>query len=119
MNFTDQQIEEIEKLSALNYTVKNIAVYLNIRIVDLQNEFDIKESVFRYHYFRGPLVSQANIDIQVVNSAEKGNLTAIQRNDRSRVITNFINIRDSLLNSFSNPPSVKEIKNLPAHNENS
>lgn len=82
MKFTEEQIEEIESLAGLNYTVKQIAMYLDISPVDIQEEFEDPESEFRYHFDRGQLVAQATIDKANLESAKKGNITAIQRYDK-------------------------------------
>jgi len=98
MQFTDKQITEIEKLAGLNYTVKQIAMYLDVDATKLQNEFENKQSEFRYHYDRGKLITQAKIDMQLNESAEKGNMTAMQQYEKIRTARHFENIRDQLLN---------------------
>lgn len=97
MTFNDEQIEEIENLAGINYTVRQIAMYLNINCNDLQKEFDDKESKFRYHFDRGCLISQAQIDMQLLKSAKDGNLTANQQFERIRQQRHFENIRDQLI----------------------
>jgi len=90
MIFTDEQINEIESLSAVNYTIKQVAMYLNIPLLELRNEYDNPQSKFKYHYDRGQLIAQAQIDMSNLESAKKGNITAQQRYDK-RAYQNKIN----------------------------
>lgn len=97
MDFTEDQINEIEKLAGLNYTVKQIAMYLDIPPGDLQEQFDDPDSDFRYHFDRGRLIAQAKIDMQTQQSAENGNLTAAQTLEKIRQARHFETMRDKLL----------------------
>jgi len=97
MTFTDEQIKEIERLAAINYTVKQIALYLDVIPWQLQREFDNRESTFRYHYDRGRLISQAKIDMALLESAEKQNMTAISQFEKIRTLRHFENLRDQLI----------------------
>jgi len=82
MKFTDAQVSDIEALAGMNYSVRQIALYLDIPAHLLQDEFDNPHSLFRYHFDRGRLVAQALIDKANLESAQKGNITAIQRYDK-------------------------------------
>lgn len=82
MKFTDEQIKEIESLAGINYSVKQIAMYFDMDQKELQSEFENTESEFRYHYDRGQLIAQAEIDKATLESAKKGNITAQQRYDK-------------------------------------
>jgi hypothetical protein len=97
MTFTDEQIQEIEKLAGINYTIKQIAMYLDIKPGALQREFENRESEFRYHYDRGRLISQAKIDQALLDSATKSNLTAINQFEKIRNARHFENLRDQLI----------------------
>lgn len=82
MKFTDEQLKEIEQLAGINYSVRQIAMYFEFDKAELQKEFEDKESVFRYHYDRGQLIAQAEIDKATLESAKKGNITAQLRYDK-------------------------------------
>lgn len=82
MKFTEEQVNEIEDLAAVNYTIRQIAMYLDIPLCDITSEFDNPESEFRYHYERGQLIAQFKIDKANLDSAKKGNITAQQRYDK-------------------------------------
>ena len=97
MNFTNEQTEEIEKLAGLNYTIKQIALYFAIDPNKLQKEFNDSDSTFRYHFDRGRLIAQAEIDMQTLILAKGGNITAMQRLDKIRKSKQFEIIRDQTL----------------------
>lgn len=82
MQFTEEQLKEIENLAALNYSVRQVAMYFNLKISDLFDEYQDNDSAFRYHYDRGQLVAQAQIDAATLDSAKKGNITAALRYDK-------------------------------------
>ncbi len=97
MDFTIEQTEEIEQLSGLNYTINQIAMYLDLSPEDLQAEFENPESDFRYHFDRGRLISQAKIDMQTQKSAEGGSLSAAQTLENIRRSRHFENLRNQML----------------------
>lgn len=97
MTFTDEQIQSVEKLAGLNYTFKQLAMYLDVSFNDILKEYEDKESKFRYHYDRGSLMSQAEIDKGTLDSAIGGNVTAMQQFERVRQARHFENIRDLLV----------------------
>ena len=84
MEFTDSQKSEIEVLAALNYTIKQIALYLDVPAKDLYKEFENEESEFRYHYERGKLSAQLKIDKANFKLAETGDKFAISRYDKKQ-----------------------------------
>jgi len=98
MTFNQEQTQAIEKLAGLNYTIKQIAMYLDIPYKDLQLQFEDKESEFRYRYDRGRLIAQADIDQKLLDSAQGGNLTAMQMFAKARALNHFENMRDLMIN---------------------
>ena len=78
MIFSEEQKRIIETLSGTAYTVAMIAQYLDIPPAELQHEFTIPESEFRYHYDRGILLKEAERDISLSENAKNGSITAIQ-----------------------------------------
>lgn len=97
MTFTQEQIDSVEKLAGLNYTFKQIAMYLDVPFKDILNEYEDKDSKFRYHYDRGKLLSQADIDQGALDSAKGGNITAMQQFEKTKQARHFENIRDLLI----------------------
>jgi hypothetical protein len=82
MEFDEKQKSEIETLAALNYTVKQIAIYLDVPAYLLYQEFANEDSVFRYHYERGKLSAQVKIDKANFELAKIGNSFATMRYDK-------------------------------------
>lgn len=82
MIFTEEQFNDIESLAALNYTVNQIAMFLDLDPQIIIDEYQDEDSEFRYHYTRGQLVAQVEIDKKTLESAKSGNITAQQRYDK-------------------------------------
>lgn len=80
--FTEDHLSELEDLSALNYTVRQIAMYFDVSPVLLQKEIEDTDSKIHYHYHRGQLVAHAQIDRANLQSAKTGNITATLRYDK-------------------------------------
>jgi hypothetical protein len=97
MTFTDEQIDQITKLAGVNYTVRKIAIFLDVDPLQLQREFNDVDSEFRRHYDRGRLLTQAKIDMALLISAEGQSLSAIQQLEKIRTARHFENMRDSLV----------------------
>lgn len=79
MELTPAQYKDIETLSALNYSVKQLAMYLGVDYQKFQKEFHDMDSKIRYHYERGKLITQAEIDKANLKRAKDGSLTSIQQ----------------------------------------
>lgn len=79
MNFSEENREEIERLSALDYTLEDMAMYLDVSFPAFKAEADNPESVVAYHIKRGKLIVSANYQMNILASAEAGNITAMQQ----------------------------------------
>jgi hypothetical protein len=79
MEFDDEQYVEIEKLASCSYSPEKIAMYLDVPPKEFLQEWNDKKSKIRYHYDRGILLVQAKSEMKLVDSAEKGNITAYQQ----------------------------------------
>lgn len=90
--FSSIKIEEYEKLAAIGYTPKQIAMYYNIPYPDFDWYFNLIGSPLKYHYDRGQLMQQAKEGIVMAASAETGeNVTQAQRLDKLRREVEFKN----------------------------
>jgi hypothetical protein len=96
MVFTTEQIEEIEKLAGINYSVRQIAMYLGVDVNEMMTEYADEVSRFRYHYDRGALISQAQVDMSTVDAAKNGNITAQQRYDKRKKETTYQQLKEEL-----------------------
>lgn len=86
MTLTPSQLKDVENLAAINYSIKQIAMYLDVDYKEFNRAFTIstedpeyKPGHIRYHYDRGRLVTQAEIDKANLKRAKDGNLTSIQQ----------------------------------------
>ncbi|MFZ4522991.1 MAG: hypothetical protein ACOYNC_14875 [Bacteroidales bacterium] len=86
MELTAQQRNDIEQLAAINYGADQIAMYLDVDPKEFRRAFTISASDplygpgnARYHYDRGKLITQAEIDKANLKRAKDGNLTSIQQ----------------------------------------
>lgn len=78
MNLTLKQIEDIEKLAGCNYSPEKIALFLGVPEDEFLKEFADHESEVYYHFNRGQLIADAEIDMKLLESAKLGNITAYQ-----------------------------------------
>lgn len=97
MELSQEQIEIVEKLAAINYTVRQIAMYFDFAVAELMLEYDDKDSVFRYHYDRGKLMAQADVDMKQLENAKGGNQSAMQQIEKIRNSRHFETTRDQLI----------------------
>lgn len=84
MQLNDEQLETIETFGSLNYPPEKIVMILNIDHDDFFIDFNMPDSdpayapgQIRYHYDRGQLMAQAEIDKSNLKRAKEGNLTSI------------------------------------------
>ncbi|OBQ56099.1 hypothetical protein JJL45_05200 [Tamlana sp. s12] len=78
LKFSQEEYEQIEDLSAVNYSPERIAKYLSVdKKAFLELWYD-KTSLVRYHYDRGELVAQFEINQKQLENAKKGNITSAQ-----------------------------------------
>jgi hypothetical protein len=98
MNLTPEQIDELEKLAGLGYTFKQIALYFNFDYNDVIREYADTNSVFRHHYDRGLLISNALIDMKNLELAKTGNLTASAIIAKKLKDSKFQTIKDRIFN---------------------
>lgn len=93
MEFTPEEHTDIERLAGAGYSIHKLAMYLDVPAAALLAEYADEESQFRYHYDRGIVLSEAKLTLQLQDSAEKGNLTAIQQVGAIRLEQHKRNLR--------------------------
>ena len=84
MQLNDEQLETIETFGGLNYQPEKIVRILGLDHEDFFLEFNISEQDpaygpghIRFHYDRGQLMAQAEIDKANLKRAKDGNLTSV------------------------------------------
>ena len=96
MEFTEEQLEIIENLAGINYTVRQIAMYFDISLQQLYLEYENKESEFAYHFDRGKLMANADVDMKLLQDARAGNLTAAAMFKKAEKASRITNLKTEL-----------------------
>ncbi len=97
LKFSEEELTAIEDLAANNYSPEKIAVYLDIDKKAFMQLWYDKESQVRYHYERGQLVSEFEINKKQLDLAKSGNITAAQIFLKIAEETKINNIRNQIL----------------------
>lgn len=71
--------QEIQKLAALGYSLQDMAMYFDFDFCEFKKEANDLNSEIYYNIKRGKLIVKANSDMKLLESAETGNITAIQQ----------------------------------------
>lgn len=77
-------MEELEKLSAIGYTIQQLALYFQVNERIFLAEFMRNDSPLQYHYNRGILMYSAQEGMTMLTDAAGGNTTQGQRLDKLR-----------------------------------
>ena len=91
-------ISTIVKLSAINYSVTQIANYFNISVLGLKELVWDKETEVSKAFNRGLLQAKAEINLASLQSAKGGNVSQIVRIDKEIKHNSFLQLKDKLLN---------------------
>ena len=92
----DETVLELQRLSALGYSVRDMAMYFNFDYGQFKAEADNPDSEIAYNIKRGKLVLKANVDMVTAVSAENGNITAVQQLAKSLREKNYNDLLNSL-----------------------
>lgn len=79
VDLSPEELEELERLAALSYSDKEMALYFKIPYSDFRHDAKLEGTKIQYHIERGKLIIKANANIKLMISAESGNITAIQQ----------------------------------------
>lgn len=78
----EDQLKQVEQMSALNYTIHLIAKKLKVSVDKLYTAFNTEGSDFREAYERGKLKIKLEKEKQLLNQIKEGSVTAIQIHDK-------------------------------------
>ena len=92
----DETVMELQRLSALGYSVRDMAMYFDFDYGQFKSEADNPDSEIAYNIKRGKLVLKANVDMVTAVSAENGNITAVQQLAKSLREKNYNDLLNSL-----------------------
>ena len=87
---------ELQRLSALGYSVRDMAMYFDFDYGQFKAEADNPDSEIAYNIKRGKLILRANVDMRISESAENGNITAVQQLAKSMREKNYNDLLNSL-----------------------
>ena len=92
----EETVQELQRLSALGYSVRDMAMYFDFDYSQFKAEADNPDSEIAYNIKRGKLVLKANVDMVTAVSAENGNITAVQQLAKSLREKNYNDLLNSL-----------------------
>lgn len=76
--FSDEELQQIEDLAASNYSPEKIALYFSLDKKEFLKLYNDRGSLVRFHYDRGTLVAEFEINQKQLELAKSGNITAAQ-----------------------------------------
>nr|WP_294897823.1 hypothetical protein [uncultured Pedobacter sp.] len=104
------QLEELERLSALGYTPEDLALYF----MKDEKQFIITandpESTINRHIRRGKMMSLAREQLAILQSAEGGNITAHQQLDKIRRDRGFEITKLDIFGGFDDPSKFQKLQ---------
>ena len=92
----EETVQELQRLSALGYSVRDMAMYFDFDYGQFKTEADNPDSEIAYNIKRGKLILRANVDMRISESAENGNITAVQQLAKSLREKNYNDLLNSL-----------------------
>ena len=92
----EEIVQELQRLSALGHSVRDMAMYFDFDFGQFKSEADNPDSEIAYNIKRGKLILRANVDMRISESAENGNITAVQQLAKSLREKNYNDLLNSL-----------------------
>ncbi len=96
MDLTPDQYKTIEQLGGLHYSPEKVAMFLDLEreaflaeFHTLEHDPDYKSGNVRYHYDRGLLIAQTEVDKANLKRARDGNLTSVAQFKKDVTLQNF------------------------------
>lgn len=102
MKLSQEEYEEIEDLAACNYSPEKIAMKLDVPKADFLKAWYNKESLVRFHYNKGQLVAEFEINQKQLNNAKTGNITAAQIYFKNSEEQKVENLKKQIFYGFEN-----------------
>lgn len=98
IKLSQEELEEIEKLSACGYMPEQIAIYLDVDVSEFVRMFNIPESMVRMHYKKGVLESEYLIGQKLLENAKTGNITAADAFEERQNRVRLDNLKSRIFN---------------------
>ena len=93
---TEETVAELQRLAALGYSLREMAMYFDYDYNQFKAEADDPDSEVAYNIRRGKLILRANVDMRTAESAENGNITAVQQLSKSMREKNYKDLLNSI-----------------------
>jgi hypothetical protein len=123
MELTTAEYKHVEDLAAINYSLEQIAMYLDMNFNSFLEAFSIPDSKIKYHYDRGKLITQAEIDKANLKKARDGSAASILQWKKDAMAQKLENVKKKVLYDNEQREYCQlqalvehgETKNLPAN----
>lgn len=106
------QLEELEKLAALGYTHDELAMYFLADKSKFIQSANDPESLISFHIKRGKLMSTAREQLQIMASAEGGNITASQQLEKIRRTRGFEISKLDIFGGFEDKEAYQKLESF-------
>lgn len=97
LKLSDEELEAIERMASLNYTKRQMAMYLDKSYREFTKACEVPNSEILYRISKGKLEADFKIQDKLLENAESGNITAIQIFDKFRQNTEVENIKARII----------------------
>lgn len=77
LRLSEEQYESIEKLAALNYTLDQMAMFLEEDPAAFRQAYDAENSLVKFHVTKGKLETEFKIGTKITTDAEAGSMMAV------------------------------------------
>lgn len=79
MKLTKQQLEEIERLAGLFFSIKEVALIIGVNTIAFSREVKTFDTVAYQHYNKGRLLKEAEIRTTTMTMAKQGSTPALNQ----------------------------------------
>jgi hypothetical protein len=97
LRLSEEELEAIERMSSLNYTKRQMAMYLDKSYKEFLSAVEVLNSEVAYRISKGKLEADFKIQDKLLENAKSGNITAIQMFDKFRFDNEIENIKARIL----------------------
>lgn len=109
LSLTEEVTKELENLSSLGYSLEEMAMYFDVDKVFFIQAAENKESKIYYYIQRGKLMSAAKEQLELLKSAETGNVTASEHLGKIRRTKNWEISRLDIFGGFEEKKLLQKV----------
>lgn len=96
---SEEDLEKLEKLAALGYTLREIAKYFNVDPIQFERIGSNNETQINYHFTAGKFKALANESLAILEKAEAGHIESSKRLQDIRKTRGFTISKDDIFGS--------------------